>query len=204
MRCWVSAVNRHGSGTPRMHRYNSRVGRGGRLTPDVIVSRQTMSKIAVAAPAKSRHLHPCGSWPLRCGRTGGVSDRSRSSGLRPLWRCSVAGGARAILLPRFYRPLQTSLHSCGPISRSIPLRPRPLNRSRGLRYRGPWHLPGPDSHRLATASLSPGYAIATPSLMASELLDARGSRLSPCLNGGRGASRHWGGWTRWPRLRPAP
>jgi len=30
-----------------------------------------------------------------------------------------------------------------------PPRPRDLARRRGPRYRGPWRLPGPDSHRLA-------------------------------------------------------
>ena len=72
---------------------------------------------------------------------------------------------------------------CGPISCSTPLRPRPLDRTRRLRYRGPWRLPGPDFHRLATASLSPGYVMTTPSCsLASGLLDARGFRLSrsPC------------------------
>jgi hypothetical protein len=44
---------------------------------------------------------------------------------------------------------------CGPASCSTPLRPRPLNRTRRLHYRGPWRLPGPDSHRLAIESLSP-------------------------------------------------
>ena len=52
---------------------------------------------------------------------------------------------------------------CGPASRSTPLRPRPLNRTRRLHYRGPWHLPGPDSHRLAIESLSLGYVINHPS-----------------------------------------
>ena len=42
---------------------------------------------------------------------------------------------------------------CGPASCSAPLRPRPLNRTRRLHYRGPWRLPGPDSHRLAIESL---------------------------------------------------
>ena len=47
---------------------------------------------------------------------------------------------------------------CGPASRSTPLRPRPLNRTRRLRHRGPWRLPGPDSHRLAVES----FSLATP------------------------------------------
>src|SRR5918994_3701513 len=35
-----------------------------------------------------------------------------------------------------------------------PLRTRPLDRARGLHYRGPRHLPGPDSHRQAALNLS--------------------------------------------------
>ncbi len=50
---------------------------------------------------------------------------------------------------------------CGPVSCSTPLRPRPLDRNRGLHYRGPWHLPGPDFHRLAIASLTSGYVTTT-------------------------------------------
>src|SRR5215207_327402 len=34
-----------------------------------------------------------------------------------------------------------------------PPRPRDLARRRGPRYRGPWRLPRPDSHRLAAVSL---------------------------------------------------
>jgi hypothetical protein len=34
-----------------------------------------------------------------------------------------------------------------------PPRPRDLARRQGPRYRGPWRLPGPDSHRLAAVSL---------------------------------------------------
>jgi hypothetical protein len=44
---------------------------------------------------------------------------------------------------------------CGPAICSTPLRPRPLDRTRELRYRGPWRLLGPDSHRLANESLRP-------------------------------------------------
>jgi len=47
---------------------------------------------------------------------------------------------------------------CGPLGCSTPLRTRPLGHGRGLPYRGPWPLPGPDSHRLAAVSLSLGYA----------------------------------------------
>lgn len=52
---------------------------------------------------------------------------------------------------------------CGPASCSTPLRTRPLNRARRLHYRGPWHLPGPDLHRLAIASFSLGYIMNPPS-----------------------------------------
>ncbi len=47
---------------------------------------------------------------------------------------------------------------CGLVGCSTPLRTRPLGHARGLPYRGPWRLPGPDSHRLAAVSLSLGYA----------------------------------------------
>src|SRR6266571_5187757 len=40
-----------------------------------------------------------------------------------------------------------------------PLRRRALTRRREPCYRGPWRLPGPDSHRLAAVSLSLGSAI---------------------------------------------
>src|SRR3954470_12394098 len=38
-----------------------------------------------------------------------------------------------------------------------PLRYRHFYRCREPRYRGPWHLPGPDLHRLAILGLAPGY-----------------------------------------------
>jgi hypothetical protein len=50
---------------------------------------------------------------------------------------------------------------CGLVSCSAPLRTRPLDHARGLRYRGPWRLPGPDLHRLAALSLSLGYVTTT-------------------------------------------
>ena len=51
--------------------------------------------------------------------------------------------------------------------------PHPAS-ARGLRYRGPWRLPGPDSHRLAALSLSIGYVITTSTsvVMAPNLLNA--------------------------------
>ena len=50
---------------------------------------------------------------------------------------------------------------------------RDLSRRREPRYQGLWHLPGPDSHRLADNSLSLGYAIRFSFPQASELLDAQ-------------------------------
>ncbi|MGH7869949.1 MAG: hypothetical protein ACREP9_20520 [Candidatus Dormibacteraceae bacterium] len=45
-------------------------------------------------------------------------------------------------------------------------------RTPGISYRGPWRLPGPDSHRLAALSLSLGYTTYS-FLVPPELLDAR-------------------------------
>ena len=49
----------------------------------------------------------------------------------------------------------------GLISCSTPLRTPPLDDARGPHYRGPWRLPGPDSHRLAALSLSLSYVTTT-------------------------------------------
>jgi hypothetical protein len=49
-----------------------------------------------------------------------------------------------------------------------PLRTRPLDHARGLRYRGPRHLPGPDSHRQAALNLSLLRHVALLFLMAPE------------------------------------
>src|SRR5918994_5824887 len=55
-----------------------------------------------------------------------------------------------------------------------PPRPRDLARRRECCYRGPWRLPGPDSHRLAAMSLSLGYVVVSSFRCSSapELLDA--------------------------------
>src|SRR5829696_86668 len=61
-----------------------------------------------------------------------------------------------------------------------PPRPRALARRRECCYRGPWRLPGPDSHRLAAVSLSLGYVVA-PSFRwssAPELLDAHSAGIA--------------------------
>jgi len=66
-----------------------------------------------------------------------------------------------------------------------PPRPRDLARRRECCYRGPWRLPGPDSHRLAAVSLSLGYVV-VPSFRwssAPELLDAHSCRNLPELEG---------------------
>ena len=47
-----------------------------------------------------------------------------------------------------------------------PLRTRPLDHARGLHYRGPRHLPGPDSHRQAALNLSPLRHVDLPFFMA--------------------------------------
>src|SRR5918993_5704006 len=54
--------------------------------------------------------------------------------------------------------------------RCAPPRRRDLARRRRPRYRGPWRLPGPDSHRPAAVSLSLGYVVV---LLLSVLLGAR-------------------------------
>src|SRR5690606_21409476 len=46
---------------------------------------------------------------------------------------------------------------------STPLQPRPLNRNWGHHYQGLWRLPGPDSHRQATANLPSSYVTTTTS-----------------------------------------
>ena len=83
--------------------------------------------------------------------------------------CMSAAG-----LVRMASGIRVVASRCGPASRSAPLRRRPLDRRRGLRYQGPWRLPGPDFHRLAVVSLSLGYVMgSSPLLMAPELLGAR-------------------------------
>lgn len=74
--------------------------------------------------------------------------------------------ARHPLLPAHRGSLHNAVDfasRCGPAICSTPLRPRLLNRTRRLHYRGPWRLSGPDSHRLAVESLSLGYVTTAPS-----------------------------------------
>ncbi len=56
---------------------------------------------------------------------------------------------------------------CGPQTCSTPLRRKPLDRRRGFHYRGPWRLPGPDSHRLALVSLALRFVRSSGSLLLS-------------------------------------
>jgi hypothetical protein len=75
--------------------------------------------------------------------------------------------------------------------RRAPPRPRDLARHRGPRYRGPWRLPGPDSHRLAAVSLSLGYVV-VPSFRCSsapELLDAHSTGIATKSSGQLSISR---------------
>jgi len=60
--------------------------------------------------------------------------------------------------------LQASLHVADWPVASVALRTRPLDHARGHHYRGPWRLPGPDSHRQADLSFSLGYVTTTSSL----------------------------------------
>jgi hypothetical protein len=101
--------------------------------------------LTVPRPLRRRVLgHPlqaprCRPWPspLEC-RLGSLLARSRGDSLRR-------------------RRLRLMLRT-GQLRRAPP-RPRDLARRRGPRYRGPWRLPGPDSHRLAAVSLSLGYVV---------------------------------------------
>src|SRR5215211_3764827 len=86
-----------------------------------------------------------------------------------------------------------------------PPRHRDLARRRECCYRGPWRLPGPDSHRLAAVSLSLGYVV-VPSFRyssAPELLDAHSAGIAG--GGVRAAGRPSSGRPRGRRgRRPAP
>jgi hypothetical protein len=141
----------------------------------------TLSTPAGPRPRRASPVPATPFWPFHVPYAGEFfNTRSRFSGvfhgLRPIHTGSAPSVSR----------LRGSLHDaadfasrCGPVSRSTPLRPRPLDRNRGLHYRGPWHLPRPDSHRLAAANLAPGYVMTTPSVMAPGLLDALGCRPTP-------------------------
>src|SRR5215216_1844498 len=61
-----------------------------------------------------------------------------------------------------------------------PLRTRPLDHARGLHYRGPRHLPGPDSHRQAALNLSLLRHLVLLSSWRRSSLGAPGERTSAC------------------------
>jgi len=56
-------------------------------------------------------------------------------------------------------------------------RPRPLDHARGLHYRGPWRLPGSDSHRLAVLNLWIDYVTTVTTTS------------TPCCRGAQSAGR---------------
>ena len=100
------------------------------------------------------------------------------------------------------RPVATPLYG-GVVA---PLRLRDLARRREPRYRGPWRVPGPDSHRLAVLSLSLGYTAEPPFVPCAR---AAGRTLRPekvaserALTrsfAGKGARDHARMKQRWPR-----
>jgi transposase len=109
-----------------------------------------------------------------------MSTRSRFPGAVHGLRPTLTGSA-----PSWPRQRRGTNHDaagfascCGPAGRPPPdwdglppLRRRDLARRRECCYRGPWRLPGPDSHRLAAVSFSLGYAAPLTSLI--RFLNAR-------------------------------
>ena len=99
-------------------------------------------------------------------------------------RRAFSGSAPSVptLTGRLLTALQASLHAADrpvahpPRGLNTPLRRRPLDRRRELRYRGPWCLPGPDFHRQAALSLASDY---TPVSFLSEALGLLDVRLDP-------------------------
>jgi len=81
---------------------------------------------------------------------------------------ALLAGARLLLdlLSQGHDDVAGFASCCGPASCFTPLRTPPLSDARRLPYRGPWRLPGPDSHRLAALNLPIGY-ITTTSLLPS-------------------------------------
>ena len=85
--------------------------------------------------------------------------RGAFHGLRPYPR------ARLSLAPAFaghITTLQASLHAADRQIDPPRFGRRHFGRPRGLHYRGPWRLPGPDLHRLVVVSFSLGYVMFTP------------------------------------------
>jgi hypothetical protein len=71
-----------------------------------------------------------------------------------------------------------------PLRGGLPPPRRPdLAQRRECCYRGPWRLPGPDSHRLAAVSLALGYTLVPPFVTpAPELLDAHSGGIRSVLS----------------------
>ena len=87
-------------------------------------------------------------------------------------RCRLRFMLRTAQLPRPHRRVV------------VPLRRQPLNQRREPRYQGPWHLPGPDSHRPADNSFTLGHHNIRnlPSIETSEHLDALSIQVGPPLS----------------------
>lgn len=142
--------------------------------------RATLWTPAGSRPRRASPVPATPFWPFHVPYAGGFLDaRSRFSDVFHGLRQIHTGSAPSTSHSRGSLNDAADFASCcGPVSCSTPLRPRPFDRNRGLHYRGPWHLPRPDLHRLAIANLASGYVMTTSfPVMASGLLDARGSRL---------------------------
>jgi len=96
--------------------------------------------------------HPSGrSTPPTPGGSSAPAPRS----LVPSLAFASNLRARLPLVPLarlFVTTLQASLHAADRSVAPPRFDARPLGRRRGLHYRGPWRLPGPDLHRLAAVS----------------------------------------------------
>jgi hypothetical protein len=151
--------------------------------------RATLRTPTGSRPRRASPVPATPFWPFHVPYAGGFFDaRSRLSDVFHGLRQIHTGSAPSTSRNRGSLDDAADFASCcGPVSCSTPLRPRPLDRNRGLHYRGPWHLPRPDFHRLAIANLASGYVMTTSfPVMAPGLLDARGLRLRTVLATRRG------------------
>jgi hypothetical protein len=89
---------------------------------------------------------------------------------RSPWPSPCADGLGSLIDPPTAGPLNDACSGFTRVAdRTIdpaPLRTRPLDHARGLHYRGPRRLPGPDSHRQAALNLSPLRHVELPFFMA--------------------------------------
>jgi hypothetical protein len=103
----------------------------------------------------------------------------------------------------FLTTLQASLHAADrSVARPLrgglpPPRRRDLARRRECCYRGPWRLPGPDSHRLAAVSLPLGYVVV---LLLSVVLGARATGRTFARNHPQPQPPRPRGAARWPAV----